>query len=299
MASPAKAMEMAREEIIRANRQFYKEIAAKYDHYESCASDPFFQKHLEDDLEIIAASPRTRSGPMQCLDCGGGTGNLTLKMLRRGWDVVVVDVSDDMLCILRSKVAAAGRRATFINDSVENFFSDSTQRFDLIAFSSVLHHLFSPLSVVKDAGSRIYPGGFFYSTFDPVPPSSQLAATYFGAIDTLLAKLTHDPADLLPGVSRRLRKLCVAPDSRHGRAVLSAGDLAEYHARKGIDDRLIAEVLELAGFVVEKKQYPVGRTRIMRWLNSRLQALLNFRILARRAELKPEVAAEELLVSQM
>jgi hypothetical protein len=153
--------------------------------------------------------------------------------------------------------------------------------------------------VVKDAGSRIHPGGFFYSIFDPVPSSSQRSATYFGAIDTLLAKLMHDPADLLPGAIRRLRKLCVSTDSRHGRAVLSAGDLAEYHARKGIDDQMIVKVLELAGFVVERNHYPVGRTGIMRWLNSRLNVLLNFRILARRAEIERKVTTDELLVSQM
>jgi SAM-dependent methyltransferase len=271
-----------REQVILANRDFYKEIAGKYDRYESCACDQFFQRGIEADLAVIEKGLGDRAQPVRCLDCGGGTGNVTLKMLRRGWRVTVVDVSPEMLAILKEKVSTAGKSAAFVNDSIENFLAQCNEGFDVISFSSVLHHLFSPLAVVRSASERISLGGFFYSVFDPVPPSSKFAAACFGSLDTLLAKLSYDRKDLLPGIYRRLRKTGSAKDAAHGRPVLSPGDLAEYHAHKGLDDHGIAMVLEREGFCVELKRYPVGRTRILRFVNSRVQALLNFRILAQR-----------------
>src|SRR5256885_8925 len=236
MSASANATESVRDQVILANQEFYRQIAVKYDHYEYCASDPFFQNVIEQDLEIIKSKLPSRSEPVRCLDCGGGTGNVALKMLRRGWQVTVVDVSADMLKILRAKIARNGQTAVFVNDSIENFLSSTQETFDVISFSSVLHHLYSPLNVVAAAATRVRPGGVFYSIFDPVPPSSKFAAACFGALDTFLAKVIYDRDDFLPGLRRRLLKLRTPRDSTHGRAVISPGDLAEYHARHGIDD---------------------------------------------------------------
>jgi 2-polyprenyl-3-methyl-5-hydroxy-6-metoxy-1,4-benzoquinol methylase len=282
MSTSVNASHSLRDQVILANQEFYRQIAGKYDQYEYCASDPFFQNVIEQDLEIIKRKLPSRSEPIRCLDCGGGTGNVTLKMLRRGWQVTVVDVSADMLNILRTKVVRSGLIATFVHDSVENFLSSSQETFDVISFSSVLHHLYSPLNVVASAATSVRPGGFFYSIFDPVPPSSKSAAACFSALDTILAKIIYDRDDFLPGLRRRLRKLRTPRDSTHGRAVVSAGDLAEYHARHGIDDDSLAETLAKLSFNVERRRYAVGRTPLMRSVNSFARVLLNFRILAQR-----------------
>lgn len=281
MGADVKMVESPQTEVILANKQFYKQIAPTYDHYEACTAESFYQRSLEYDLELID-SKLTNTAPIRCLDCGAGTGNLTLKMLRHGWHVTVVDVSSDMLHILESKVRSTQYQAEFINDSIENYFLTSEQRFDVIAFSSVLHHLYSPLDAVKQAARLIRPGGFFYSVFDPVPPGSNFAAACFGSFDTILAKIIYDRKDFFPGIARRLRKLMTPSDVTHRRAVVSAGDLAEYHARTGIDDKLIAVILQESGFSVNIIHYPLGRTAIMRWINGQLQALLSFKILAQR-----------------
>jgi ubiquinone/menaquinone biosynthesis C-methylase UbiE len=278
----ASSPQAVQDQVILANQEFYKQIARKYDDYEACASDAFFQRWVEDDLKIVERKLPKRGDAVRCLDCGGGTGNVTLKMLRRGWRVTVVDVSADMLAILERKVRSAGSSATFLNESVESFFSRSEETFDLISFSSVLHHLYSPLNTIKTAAEKISPQGFFYSIFDPVPPSSQFAAGCFTALDTFIAKLLHDRADFLPGLARRVRKLGAPRDVTHGRAVVSAGDLAEYHARQGIDDAAIESALIHAGFAVDRRRYPVGRTAPMRHANRHLRLLLNFKILAQR-----------------
>ena len=279
----ANSAEAVRNEVILANQEFYKLIVQKYDEYEACVSEAIFQRWIEDDLNIVERKLPKRGGAVQCLDCGGGTGNVTLKMLRRGWRVTVVDVSAHMLAILERKVCSARASATFLNESVESFFSRSHETFDLISFSSVLHHLYSPLSAVKSAAERISPQGFFYSVFDPAPPSSHFAASCLLSLDTFLAKLLHDRGDVFPGVARRMRKLIAPRDTAHDRAVVSAGDLAEYHALEGIDDTAIESLLIQAGFQVDRQRYAVGRTAFMRQLNRYLQLILNFKILAQRA----------------
>jgi SAM-dependent methyltransferase len=299
MSSNANPAESLREQVILANQEFYRQIAAKYDHYEYCASDPFFQSVIEQDLDTISGKLPSRSEPIRCLDCGGGTGNVTLKMLRRGWHVTVVDVSADMLKILRAKVAANGQSAVFVNDSAENYLSSSTETFAVISFSSVLHHLYAPENVVQLAAARVRDGGFFYSIFDPVPPSVKWAATFFSAFDTVLAKLLYDRDDFLPGLRRRLLKLRSPQDAAHGRAVVSAGDLAEYHARHGINDDVIVQTLANRGFSVERRRYAVGRTRAMRWLNGYVRALLNFRILAQRIAFSSENSQKDAPVENL
>ena len=203
-------------------------------------------------------------------------------MLKRGWKVTVVDVSPDMLELSKAKVRANGYSAKFVNDSIENFLSCNHQFFSVITFSSVLHHLYSPVAVIKEVAMNVRPGGFFYSNFDPVRPSSRLLATCFYNVDTILAKAARDRKDLLPGIFRRIQKFRLSPDTTHNRAVASPGDLAEYHAHTGLDDRLIVETLEQQGFVVNLEHYPVGRTKPMLWGNRWLRAMLNFKIMSQR-----------------
>lgn len=268
------------DQVISANVAFYKQTSARYDQYESCAKENAYQAMLEEDLDQMGV--RLASGSVHCLDCGGGSGNLTLKMLKRNWQVTVVDVSPDMLDISKAKTKAAGYEAEFVNDSVEHFLSSSSQRYDVVTFSSVLHHLYSPEDVVKQVATKIKPGGFFYSNFDPAFPSSRLLATCFYNFDTILAKILFDRDDILPGIMRRFQKLTSIRDETYGRAIASAGDLAEYHARKGLDDQSIADILRGLGFAVTLKRYPVGRTRLAMRFNRHLHALLCFKILARR-----------------
>jgi ubiquinone/menaquinone biosynthesis C-methylase UbiE len=268
------------DEVISANVAFYKEMASKYDQYESCTKEDFYQRMLEEDLDQMRGQLDTIG--VSCLDCGGGSGNLTLKLLKRGWHVTVVDVSPEMLEISRAKIRAQGYVADFVNDSVEHFLSSSSHDYDVVTFSSVLHHLYSPQDVVKAVARRIKPGGFFYSNFDPVIPSSRLLATCFSNFDTILAKILSDRRDFLPGILRRFRKLTDATDETHGRVVVSAGDLAEYHARKGLDDRTLANTLSGLGFSVKVEHYPVGRTKLALWCNRHLQAVRSFKIMARR-----------------
>jgi ubiquinone/menaquinone biosynthesis C-methylase UbiE len=276
--------------VIAANMDFYRQMAGKYDRYEIYLFDPVLQRSLEDDLDKIGSYFASLGRAPSCLECGGGTGNLTLKMCARGWGVTVVDISDNMLALLKEKALTKGYLPTLIRSPIERFLDATHETFDLVAFSSVLHHLYSYASVVERAAFRVRPGGLFYSNWDPAFPQSAFWTRAFDSIDIAAAKFMLDPRDVLPGIWRRTRKLFRRRDPQFARPVVSAGDLAEYHAKTGVDDNQIRKLLQASGFsIVEYQRFATGRTSVVRFLNERLRLLESFKIIARRdSDLTPE-----------
>lgn len=271
------------DEVIRANISFYREAAQKYDSYESWAFDPVLQYMLTGDVDLVASRLSHVDGCVSCLDVGCGSGNISIKLLQRGWSVTVVDVSQEMLEILKDKCRTHGFAPTILNISVEEFLSTTDADYDLVSFGSVLHHTYSYHRVVELAARRVRPGGLFYSNCDPVPPQRRRAAQIFSSMDTLLARMLLDPGDVLPGIKRRFAKLLSKRDPRHGRVVWSAGDLAEYHARTGVDEEQVLGLLKENGFVIlEHSRYPVGRTSVTQTVNRLFRLLENFKIIAQR-----------------
>jgi len=265
-----------------ANVAFFHETASKFDSYESHMFDQETQQMLEEDLNRMASRLPLLQRPVRCLDCGGGTGNLTLKMLKRGWNVTVVDISSDMLGIMQKKIAEKGYSATLICDAVENFLQSTTDTYDLISFGSVLHHLHSYVAVIELATKHITPGGFFYSSLDPVRPPHAALTRAFTSLDTILAKALLDPQDFFPGTLRRLKKLFVTKDKLHERPVAGMGDIADYHAINGIDPVPIREVFQKQGFSPELVKYADGRISATRFVNRFIPLMQQLKIMAQR-----------------
>ncbi|HKV61109.1 MAG TPA: methyltransferase domain-containing protein [Candidatus Acidoferrum sp.] len=275
--------------VAAANQEFYRQVSSKYDQYETGMSDPVIQRILEEDLDKIGSHFVSLRRPPSCLDCGGGTGNVALKMCARGWTVTVVDVSSEMLDLLKEKARIRGYSPTLIRAPIEQFFESSPETFDFVAFSAVLHHLYSYTSVVQQAVSRVCSGGIFYSNNDPVVPKLPTLTWAFDSLDIAFGKLIYNSEDVLPGIRRRLRKLFSPRDPSVGRRVVSPGDIAEYHARTGVSDEEIIRLLQKNEFeIVERQRYTTGRTTPIRVLNKRLRLLESFKIIARRASCQNE-----------
>ena len=280
---------VAEAKVIAANVDFYRLVAAKYDRSERYLFTPRLQRSLEQDLAKIESSFGSVGRKPSCLECGGGTGNLTLKMCARGWKVTVVDVSEEMLTSLRAKALATGFSPTLIAAPIERFLAEVDETYDLVAFSGVLHHLYSYTSVVQQVFLHVCPGGFFYCNLDPAVPKRRLWARFFDSFDIALGKLSHDPLDVLPGVWRRTQKLFLSRDVIFNRPVVGPGDIAEYHAKSGVDDLQIINQLRKAGFrILDHFRYPSGRTPISRWVNNRIRALELFKIIAQREPAKTQ-----------
>ena len=269
-------------EVLTANVGFFRGTASRFDTYESHMFDEEVQQMLEEDLNQIASRFAPLRRPIRCLDCGGGTGNLTLKMLKRGWSVTVVDISPDMLAILEKKTAEKGWSAILVCDAVEKFLASTTATYDLISFGAVLHHLYSYLAVTDVAANRINQGGFFYTNLDPLCPRHASLTRAFSTLDTILAKALFDPKDFLPGTARRLKKLFFRRDLFHQRPVAGLADIADYHAIGGIDPVPIVELLQRKGFAVECVKYATGRTPVTKSLNRYVRLMQQFKITAQR-----------------
>src|SRR5260370_15235420 len=69
--------------VIEANVDFYRQIAEKYDSYETYLFDRVLQQSLEDDLDKIGSYFVSLGRTPACLGFGGGAGNLTVKMCAR------------------------------------------------------------------------------------------------------------------------------------------------------------------------------------------------------------------------
>jgi hypothetical protein len=103
-------------------------------------------------------------------------------------------------------------------------------------------------------------------------------------LDTVCAKAIHDRADLFPGIGRRLKKVFVRPNGSHQRAVASAGDIAEFHAKNGVAAEEIINTLANKGFsIVAHRQFPTARSWATRLVNDRLQLMKSFSIMAHRS----------------
>ena len=135
-----------------ANVQVHKREAAIYDAVHPEIFGYWEQRRINRDLDCIASLVPEDAGSA-VLDVGCGTGNLTLKYLARGYKVTACDLSPDMMAVLRARMPRSlASRAELIVDSAERVLSSgSGRRWDVISFSSVLHHLADYRSVLCQA----------------------------------------------------------------------------------------------------------------------------------------------------
>ena len=274
--------------VIAANAEMYRDLAVRYDQCWTVLGHDL-DPALSRDLDKIALSFRADQSPLRCLDCGAGTGAIALHMLARGWNVTAVDVSPEMLESMAKKIAARGFDAALVNLPIEEFLPQPGPLYHLIGFHSVLHHLYDYSEVINLAIDRLAPGGFLYTDVDPVISPHPVLAEMFDSIDTGMAKILHERSDLIPGTLRRLRKLTGSLDPKFGRKVASVGDIAEFHARSGVNDSKLLEVIRAKGLeVIEHSRYPLARTRATSFFNRIFKLRQEFKIIARRPGVEGE-----------
>lgn len=281
--------------VAEANRRYYAATAALYDASETCVTDPAAQAGLERDLDRALALLGRPPADVAALDACGGSGNVSLKLLRRGVRVTVADISPELLAILRRKAEAAGLAPEIHCGELAEFLRRPGPAFDLITFSSALHHLQDIEGVLRLAFARLAPGGLVFTTHDPTALARQrpltralLRAEYFAF------KVFCQPADLPAAIGRKLRRaLGRRPEPSPGQiAEEQLGVLAEYHVARGIDDLALVERLRAAGFeVVAHERLAGARFAPVRAVVRRLGDATAFKLLLRRpAAVGPAVA---------
>lgn len=222
----------------------------------------FYERYLlrQDlaELERLLAGRRVKA-----VDVGAGTGRLALEFARRGWDVSAVDCSREMLRVLADRHQRLPARKGALNlvvSDAEQFMAESEERFDLIAFSSVLHHLPRGLEILGEAARRLSEGGCIYVTQEPLPTTAPLKTPAARAL-----KLLDDFFRLPQLLHRAIVRLSVPKHE------VPDGALIDCHVPQGLDIEAFEE--RLAAENVERRllrRYKDRKSAAMAWLDTNL-----------------------------
>jgi 2-polyprenyl-3-methyl-5-hydroxy-6-metoxy-1,4-benzoquinol methylase len=271
--------------IVEANRRFYARYADSYESTETCVVDPRAQRGLEHDLDRIWELLRADGGPVTVLDACGGSGTVAVKLLERGAEVTVCDISPELLDILECKCAQRSFAPRIVCAEIAEFLATDPVSYDLITFSSALHHLEDIEAVLSLARNRLRPGGLLFTVFDPTRRTTA-AVRSLVSLDFLAFKLHRHARDVVPALWRRLRRRRARLAGRVGAARelelsdATVGVLAEYHVGMGIDDLALADRLVRGGFeMVWHERYAGARYLVTRFLLDRLTAVTAFKLL--------------------
>ena len=279
------------QKIAEANREFYSQTADLYESTESCVTDSRLQRMLEIDLDRVLSVLALPVARIAALDACGGSGNISLKLLKRGVNVTLADISPELLGIFKRKAAELGYTPRTVCSEIASYFDQTDRTFDLIIFSSALHHLENIEGVLALAFKRLSPGGVLFSVFDPTARDQQRALTrILLRLDYYGFKVFCQTSDLLPAVRRRLRRILSGSDPMNKTQVglnnTTAGMLAEYHVDRGIDDMALVACLRQTGYeVVWHERHASCRSKWLSRLVARLGDKTSFKLLLRKPTL--------------
>ena len=228
------------------NIEVHKKEAAIYDTIHSEIFNKYEQKKTTKDIEFIAKHISTKNP--SALDIGCGTGNLSLKFLKCGFLVTGVDISKEMLDILRNKTKS--RSLKLVKSDVDSFISKCKEKYDVITFSSVLHHLPDYLETIENATKLLKENSIIYITHEPKKQTHQkLSTPFFWMGFTIFDSLLFHTLILrLKGV--KVPKIDYT--------------WSDYHSRQGIDQKEIINYLGDNNFqILYYGEYNVRKSTIL------------------------------------
>jgi SAM-dependent methyltransferase len=150
---------VAEDEFSRRDIAYHEATAASYDE-EVTEVFGIYHRHLLDPfLDRVAGAV----GRGRALDLGCGTGVITVSLAERGFDVVGVDHSPDMLAIAEQKLANRNLEGTheLMTADVRNL-PFAADEFDCVTCQGLLHHLEDIRPCIAELVRVLKPGGCFY-----------------------------------------------------------------------------------------------------------------------------------------
>jgi ubiquinone/menaquinone biosynthesis C-methylase UbiE len=244
-------MEDLRKQILEENIKLHKIEARYYDQIHPEEFNWFEQARIWKDLRFIRE--KFQAEPL-ILDLGCGTGNLSLKLLKLGCSVQGVDISPDMVEVLKEKIPQEYReKAKLVVQNVEEFIMGCEQRFDCIVSSSVLHHLPDYVLTLGQALKLLKPGGWIYVTHEPTKDA-------LGA-DPFLRKILWQLDNLVFNIFFGAKMPVLKDRNFH---------LSDYQLYHGFDEeKVIAACRESGVRIIKLQKYASAmRLGISCWLDS-------------------------------
>ena len=129
--------------------EYFDKIAHRYDEWYKTKVGGYVDKT---EKKLVFSMIKTKHG--NALDLGCGTGNYTLELYKRGFQVVGVDISRRMLKIAQKKLP----NVKFIKANAYSLpFEDNT--FDLVLSVTMLEFIHEPEKVLSEVYRVLKPGG--------------------------------------------------------------------------------------------------------------------------------------------
>jgi ubiquinone/menaquinone biosynthesis C-methylase UbiE len=274
------------QKVVEANIRTYSEIAGEYDKIETCVVSRRCQVMLESDIDEVLQMLRCSDShkDIYALDACGGAGNVALKLLDRGVKVALCDVSPELIKIFIDKCRARGFSAESICKEIGSFLSSTDRRFDLIVFSSALHHIEDYAGILRLSATRLDKGGMIYTVFDAT--RRNFLSYPIIMTDYLVFELLNRPKNIIPGLLKKLRRMKsghLSDSTSKDKFDLSQeniGVLAEYYAGSGIDDFALVKKMSQYGLeVVWHKRYTDARYAFFRFILRLFRCPTSFKLL--------------------
>ncbi|MEC7640999.1 MAG: methyltransferase domain-containing protein [Nitrospinota bacterium] len=230
----------------------------------------FFQTHiLWNTLGLFDRLLGCHQG--RILELGCGTGYVHLPLLQRGYYVTGVDLSPEMIGVLKADIPSEHRsRSRLVVGDAETFTATNSEHYDAVVLSAFLHHLYDYREVARKLCERLKPGGLFLVFFEPLKQDIHAPLRY------MLHRSLSWLDELFYLLEMRTRGITLFEEDY---------ELSDYQRRfGGIDPLQLFQVLESAGLkLIELKKYCARRYGISAWAANHLLGTANtFNLLAQK-----------------
>lgn len=188
---------------------------------------------------------------IQAVDMCGGAGKAAfiMKQYQPASEVSLVDLSEKMLEIAHERMIKEGVGEIKIVQADAFSFLETSGQYDLMVFSSAIHHFKDPIRLLTTAEERLSPQGIIIVIAEP---TTKVQTRLFKLMTFLFAHKEYKQA-----VVRKWVKHIFSPSDTSADEALV--DIAEYQAYKGFDDQALASQLNSAGLhPLVHMRYPAG-----------------------------------------
>jgi SAM-dependent methyltransferase len=193
-------------------------------------------RRLLGEIRQVLESVRRRDLPWSVLDIGAGHGSFAEPLLAYGCTVTATEMSEPSLVVLRARYGSNDRFSVALDED-GSLRTLGDQKFSLVLFASVLHHIPDYEVTIRAAASRLRKGGALISFQDPLWYPS-LNATHRRLSQATYLWWRLGQGSYLRGLKTRLRRITGAYDARN------PSDMVEYHVvRQGVNQQRVREVL--------------------------------------------------------